>query len=161
MLGTTLIKMWRVRESTSRSSVANLKAIADGADFCFCFRGLTVMRRYYGHENETLATYGDFPDHSADTVITRNGDNVLVHFNMLGHLRSCGYIDSDKMISGKFKYKTDSGAEILELHPSLKTGDVSFFSITKTGGDIIASMIFNPDGLDGDYYNVFVFSSPE
>jgi hypothetical protein len=161
MLGTTLIKMWRVRESTSRSSVANLKAIADGADFCFCFRGLTVLRRYYGHENETLATYGDFPDHSADTVITRNGDNVLVHFNMLGHLRSCGYIDSDKMISGKFKYKTDSGAEILELHPSLKTGDVSFFSITKTGGDIIASMIFNPDGLDGDYYNVFVFSSPE
>lgn len=160
MLGTTLIKMWRVRESTSRSSEANLKAIADGADFCFCFRGLTVLRRYYGHENETLATYGDFPDHSADTVITRNGDNVLVHFNMLGHLRSCGYIDSDKMISGKFKYKTDSGAEILELHPSLKTGDVSFFSITKTGGEFIASMIFNPDGLDGDYYNVFLFNSP-
>ena len=161
MLGTTLIKMWRVRESTSRSSVANLKAIADGADFCFCFRGLTVLRRYYGRENETLATYGDFPDHSADTVITRNGDNILVHFNMLGHLRSCGYIDSDKMISGKFKYKTDSGAEILELHPSLKTGNVSTFSITKTGGEIIACMIFNPDGLDGDYYNVFVFSSPE
>lgn len=160
MLGTTLIKMWRVRESTSRSSEANLKAIADGADFCFCFRGLTVLRRYYDHENETLATYGEFPDHSADTVITKNGDNVLVHFNMLGHLRSCGYIDSDKMISGKFKYKTDSGAEILELRPSLKTGNVSFFSITKTGGEIIASMIFNPDGRDGDYYNVFLFNSP-
>lgn len=161
MLGTTLIRKWRVRESTSRSSEANLKAIADGADFCFCFRGLTILRRYYGHENETLATYGEFPDHPANTVITRNGDNVLVHFNMLGHLRSCGYIDTDKMISGQFKYRTDTGSEILELQPSLKTGNVSSFSVTKKDGDIIACMIFNPDGLDGDYYNVFVFTSPE
>lgn len=161
MLGTTLIKNWRVRESTSRSSDANLKAIADGADFCFRFRGMTVLRRYFGHENEKLATYGEFPDHSADTVITRNGDNILVHFNMLRHLRSCGYIDTDKMISGQFEYRTDGGAEVLELHPSLKTGNVSSFFITKTNGEIIASMIFAPDGLEGDYYYLFVFTSPE
>lgn len=161
MLGTTLMKQWRVRESTSRSSDANLKAIADGADFCFRFRRLTILRRYYGAQNETLATFGDFPDKPCSTVITRNEKNLSVKFAMLDYLRSCGYIDSDKIISGVFKYSTGSGFENLELTPSVKRGNVSFFSLSKRRDEITASMIFCPEGMDGDYYFCFLFESPE
>lgn len=161
MLGTTLMKQWRVRESTSRSSDANLKALADGADFCFRFRRLSVLRRYYGAQNETLATYGDYPDKPFLTVITRNEKNLSIKFTMLDHLRSCGYIDSDKMISGVFKYSRDGDFENLELTPSIKAGNVSFFSLSKRKEMITASMIFCPDGIDGDYYFCFLFESPE
>lgn len=161
MLGTTLIKQWRVRESTSRSSYANLKAIADGADFCFRFRRLTVLRRYYGAQNETLAQYGDFPDRPCLTEITRNEKHLSVKFGMLDHLRSCGFIDSDKIISGSFKYSSSGGFESLELTPTIKEGGVSYFTLSKRKAVISASMIFCPEGMDGDYYFCFLFESPE
>ena len=52
MLGTTLIRMWRVRESTSRSSEANLKAIADGTTSSGSgyYDGYDYYYDYYGDD---------------------------------------------------------------------------------------------------------------
>ena len=162
MLGTTLIQRWRVRESTSYSSRASFEALAQGLPFCFRFNEITIMRRYYGSENETMDSFGGFPGHPSRTVITRSEDNILVQFLDLELLRNNGYIDGDKLLTGRLEYNKEGRFEGLTLHPSVKTGNVSVFSLTKNEeGEVSASIIFNPDGMDGDYYYVLVFTSPE
>lgn len=162
MLGTTLIQKWRVRESTSYSSKANFFAIGNGEPFCFRFNEVLVMRRFYGSENENMDSFGGYPGHPARTVITRSGDNILVQFLDSDMLRNNGYIDDDKLLTGHLSYSREGRFEVLTLKPSIKSGNVSLFSLTKDQeGAVSASIIFNPDGMDGDYYYVLIFKSPE
>lgn len=162
MLGTTLIQRWRVRESASYSSMASFEALAQGLPFCFRFNKITILRRYYGSERETMDSFGGYPGHPARTVITRSEDNILVQFFDLELLRNNGYIDGDKLLTGRLEYINEGRGEVLTLRPSVKTGSVSVFSLTKNeDGEVSASIIFNPDGMDGDYYYVLVFTSPE
>jgi len=162
MLGTTLIQKWRAMESTSYSSRASFEAIARGLPFCFRFNEITIMRRYYGSENETMDSFGGYPGHPSRTVITRSDNNILVQFLDLDILRDNGYIDGDKLLTGILHYSKDGRFENLALNPSVKAGNVSLFSLTKNEeGTVSGSIIFNPDGLDGNYYYALIFTSPE
>ncbi len=162
MLGSEMIRRRNVRDTLSGSSIADLKAISQGAAFCFRFRKLTVYRRYYGSEQETLAVFGDFPDSAIRYVVTRSEEKISVRFGNLDQLRSRGYIDTDKTFNISLRYKTTEKFEILEHVSGVKEVNVSMFSVTKDKeGTIVASMIFNPLGMDGDYYYMFAFSQPE
>lgn len=160
MFGSLFKKRNQVSENDTRSSDVNLKAAAQGADFSVRFRSVEVLKRFYGGEDVSVGKFGTMPDSKGRVVINRSGMNTTISFLMLDELRSMGFIDGDKTIRGAYQYASQQGYEAatMELYPWV--GNVSYFSITRQQGKLIAFMMFNPDGPDGDYYYTLIFTNP-
>lgn len=160
MFGSLFKKRNQVPESDTRSSDVNLKAAAQGADFSIRFRSVEVMKRIYGSENESVGKFGMMPDSPGRVVINRSNSNTTISFLRLDELKSMGFIDGDKTLRGAYQYASEPGYEsaTMELYPWI--GKVSYFSITRQQGKLIAFMMFNPDGPDGDYYYTLIFTNP-
>lgn len=160
MFGSAFKKRNVVSESDTRSSDLNLDAICRGADFSIRFRTVDVTRRYYGGETTDVGRYGEMPDFPGRVVISREGGNTTVSFLRFDDLRRSGFIDGDKTISGSYTYTKQDNYESATLEPYPRIGNVSLFSITRQKGRLIACMIFNPEGDDGDYYYTLILTNP-
>lgn len=160
MYGSVFKKRKLVSESDTRSSDLNLDAICRGADFSIRFRTIDVTRRYYGGETTAVGRYGEMPDHPGRVVISRNGENTTVTFLRFDDLKRSGFIDGDKTITGSYTYSLQDNYEAATLEPYPMIGNVSYFNIVRSKGILKASMIFLPDGVDGDYYYTLLFTNP-
>lgn len=160
MYGSVFKKRNLVSESDTRSSDLNLDAICRGADFSIRFRTINVTRRYYGGETTTVGRYGEMPDFPGRVVISRAGGKTTISFLRFDDLRQSGFIDEDKTVRGVYTYSLQDNYEAATVKPYPWNGNVSHFSISRQNGKLVACMIFNPDGEDGDYYYTLIFTNP-
>lgn len=147
-------------DTSSYSDIADFDALKDGSDFCLRFRKMTVMRRHYGQEEEIMDRFGYYPDEDVAYTLTRRGNQLSVKFSNLIELCRKGYIDGDKVLPTYFYLRElEDNGEVLIMQLTPPKDNVAMFTIAKAKGKLRASMLFCPEGYDGDYYYSFLWES--
>lgn len=142
--------------SNTSSTMPSIKSIANGCNFNIKFKNTTIRKVCYnGQESEVLKSV--YSGEGTCTTIKCNNGSVTIDFQDANKMRNMGILSESIVLrpyeNGHMTYQQhNNGDEFATREFNSYNSFVTYYQVTKQGGNVVAFIIMNPPAQPDCYY---------